>query len=484
MSVAASTNTIFATLQTTGDILDASSKTVGIVGDPDKSLSLIAASAGLPGLGLSSPKGEDILNMFYTDEVQSVTNIKDQAKECAKSIAHRLLSMAIDKLLALLKLIPIGIPYGALAQLALWIAEAIALYNKIMQIVEMIQAVIACASQVLSQALAAVAYLTGESQKAAFAKIMADFPNVPGLETQLGQISTPDFNVCSIPDIFSLKCQSGGNKQLAKVTSIPFGAPPSQVMGSGQAHFSMFASVVLPVKRRYDALMYSIGIHTAKDFGGVESNDQAITALHNLAYSYHDNLKSSHDSSQDAIFLKRYQDNVALELSTQNGWSPVTKEEFKRRAVGIQNQFSTNAEAVRGFYNRNASAGEWMDGFRFTAYGHTSIDDQTRKEVEGGVIPSSWQYKGNRGNLLVKGKSVASNYFRHGTLLQVQVQKTGEEFELRVDDSGSKTVLTPNKIDFFCGGDKELYDKIVNIGPIQVKVLAGGIIPGVEFRSS
>ena len=107
-------------------------------------------------------------------------------------------------------------------------------------------------------------------------------------------------------------------------------------------------------------------------------------------------------------------------------------------------------------------------GYRATAYGNVMGDDgsildaTTRDDIARGDIKEEWQYMGNRGNRLVPGYSVASNKFPHGTKLLINGQ------EYRVDDTGG---MSDNVIDFYSGGDREMYNEFANMQIESITVL-------------
>ena len=108
--------------------------------------------------------------------------------------------------------------------------------------------------------------------------------------------------------------------------------------------------------------------------------------------------------------------------------------------------------------------------YRATAYGNVlgddgaPLDNTTRDDIAKGDMKQSWQYLGNRNNRLIPGYSVASNNFPHGTLLRIN----GKEY--RVDDTGG---MDPNAniIDFYAGGDRQLYGRLANMPINSVEVI-------------
>ena len=114
-------------------------------------------------------------------------------------------------------------------------------------------------------------------------------------------------------------------------------------------------------------------------------------------------------------------------------------------------------------------------GYRATAYGNVYeegtpnnprgngrlLDRTTQADIDKGDIKWEWQWKGNKGNDLVPGYSVASNRFPHGTRLLIN----GKEY--RVDDTGG---MSDNVIDFYAGGNRQMYNRFatMNIESIEV----------------
>ena len=114
-------------------------------------------------------------------------------------------------------------------------------------------------------------------------------------------------------------------------------------------------------------------------------------------------------------------------------------------------------------------------GYRATAYGNVYengtpgnprgngriLDRTTQIDINKGDIKWAWQWKGNKGNDLIPGYSVASNKFPHGTRLLIN----GKEY--RVDDTGG---MSNNVIDFYAGGNRQMYNRfaVMKIDTIEV----------------
>lgn len=105
--------------------------------------------------------------------------------------------------------------------------------------------------------------------------------------------------------------------------------------------------------------------------------------------------------------------------------------------------------------------------FKATAYGLSSIDpttamDQRRADSGLSAYKGFSQTVGASGRNLISGYSVASNLFKLGTRLLIN----GREY--RVDDRGG---MSKNIIDFYAGGDKNLYNQYARMGRIQPYVM-------------
>lgn len=111
--------------------------------------------------------------------------------------------------------------------------------------------------------------------------------------------------------------------------------------------------------------------------------------------------------------------------------------------------------------------------FKATAYGLANIDPTTaadQRKADAGLrgYEGFSQTVGASGRTLVPGFSVASNKFPLGTLLNIN----GQTF--RVDDRGG---MSNNVIDFYSGGDRNLYNRFANMGRINafpIRRNAGG----------
>ena len=118
--------------------------------------------------------------------------------------------------------------------------------------------------------------------------------------------------------------------------------------------------------------------------------------------------------------------------------------------------------------------------FRATAYGLASIDkttamDQQKADAGNPLYKGFSQTVGASGRTLKAGYSVASNFYPLGTILNIG----GREY--RVDDTGG---MSKNVIDFFAGGDKNLYKQYASLGNVNPQVVSkkaiGGMIPSTS----
>ena len=139
-------------------------------------------------------------------------------------------------------------------------------------------------------------------------------------------------------------------------------------------------------------------------------------------------------------------------------------------ASGVPKALMPNG-GVFGKSNAGANLG---GDFVATAYGLASIDKTTamdQAKADRGVkgYEGFSQTVGASGRTLVAGQSVGSNYFPLGTMLNIN----GGVY--RVDDRGG---MAKNVVDFYAGGDKNLYNKFASMGKLDIKKLAtGGAIP-------
>ena len=131
-------------------------------------------------------------------------------------------------------------------------------------------------------------------------------------------------------------------------------------------------------------------------------------------------------------------------------------------------------------YTGTGPAAQGSGAFRATSYGLASIDkttamDQQKADAGNPLYKGFSQTIGASGRKLRAGYSVASNFYPLGTILNIG----GKEYQ--VDDTGG---MSKNVIDFFAGGDKNLYKQFAslgNINPRNIKQRAiGGMIPSTS----
>ena len=405
----------------------------------------------------------DTLNNFNEAQIRIASQAQNLA-DCAKDIPQRLINagIAIAKKL-LLNLISniTGIAF----------ADLIALANALARIIEIADQFIL---NVVSAAVGAAVEIVGGALATA--------------ENALGEL----VDICN-----SFPYTSESGNILSRPTNIPVGIPPSSVAGVnipvGTAGYDSAP------KDEYDLFTFQLKEYTETDqtllalYSGTdkENYNSSISYLHTIALAYHDKITKTDDDSQDAQYRAEFEASIANTVAQHPSWSNDIITDFTNRGTIISDVINRNAQVIRNFYMPSGS-GNWLQWY-MSAYGYVKADDgssfdkTTEIDIANGLIKEEWQYLGNRNNKLIKGTSVASNYFKHGTVLDIRFADTKAPVgsgRVRVDDTGG---MSKNVIDYFCAGDKALFNYITsgskNQGgttkpsyttPIEIRIVSGG----------
>jgi hypothetical protein len=435
------------------------------------------------GGSFGSQNMDGILSAFPLESITVLSQAQSLA-DCAKNIPNRLMEMATkfatEALESALK-DATGVTFEDLQRLK-------DQYDKVQKIVEKIQN-FNPKEITLQQALAGLQKLTGVDLIQQTNKVLNDFAAVSGISGIVEQALNSDF--CKVSNY------SFDGKPVPAVTNIPMGVPPSSVEG-----------VTVPVgiaeydstpKDEYDAFTFQLKENTEADseklasYSGVDKENylSSISYLHTIALAYHDKISKTVDNSKDVQYQSEFNTAITNTSAQHPSWSDDILTNFINRGRIISDIINRNAQVIRNFYAPSGS-GEWLPWY-MSAYGHVKADDgstldsTTADDISSGKIKEEWQYLGTRNNKLVKGTSVASNYWKFGTVLEIRFADTKAPVgsgRVRVDDSGG---MSKNVIDYFCAGDLALKQQITrgskNQGgktkpsyttPIEIKLVSGG----------
>jgi len=405
----------------------------------------------------------DTLNNFDESQIRIASQAQSLA-DCAKDIPQRLINagIAIVKQL-LINLISniTGIAVGDLIALANALAKIIEVADQF--ILSVVSAAVGAAAAAVSEALAAA-------------------------EGALGEL----VNICNS---FPYTAEDGSI--VGSPTKIPVGIPPSSVQG-----------VAIPVgtagydsapKDEYDLFTFQLKEYTDADpnllasYSGIdkENYNSSLSYLHTITLAYHDKIAKTDDDSKDAQYRSEFETSIANTVTHHPTWSNDIITHFTNRGTIISDVINRNAQVIRNFY-RSSDSGNWLPWY-MSAYGYVKADDgstldaTTANDIASGKIKEEWQYLGTRNNKLIKGTSVASTYFKYGTVLDIRFADTKAPVgsgRVRVDDSGD---LSSNVLDYFVAGDKALEKQITsgskNQGgktkprdttPIEIRIVSGG----------
>jgi len=422
-----------------------------------------------------------VLIDFAVHELSSVRSVLSVA-DCARNLPHRLLLLGIKKAEALIAANP------AATNLIANLSALFALYENIKRIAALANPKKATIVS-LNDALFILKGLTGLDAIAKTNEILNNFGQVSGISDILNNINSLD--ICSSPNY------APGGLAVGNPTKIPLDTPPPGV--GGVANPVANATYDPKPKDEYDAFIFQLKEHIVKDPAKVailsgatlENYIRMLAVLNTLAYSYHDNISRTTDDSKDAEYKATYLKLVADELSKHPEWDAATQIDYNNRASIIENEITRNVIVIRAYYSRNAAAtGDWIPLY-MSAYGNASIDATTSSEVASGKLKPSDQFNGAYGVPLVQGSSVASNYFKGKTVLEIRYAKDKGAVgsgRVTIHDTGG---MSNNVIDYYCGDDSDLYKSIiaqsVNNGgiskppngvPIEVRIVSGGIRDG------
>lgn len=435
------------------------------------------------GGSLGDGDNNSLLADFPLDSIKVLSQAKSLA-DCAKNIPNRLKELAIElatkKAEELLKN-STGVTFEDLQKLK-------DKYDKVQSVADRIKN-LNPKKPTLIDAIAALKTATGIDLIEKTNKVLNDFAAVGGVADIVTKALNSDF--CKVTN-YGLD-----GKPAPAGTNIPMGIPPSSVEGVqtpvGISEYSTKA------KEEYDAFTFQLKEHIEADqsklssYTGTEKETytSSISYLHTISLAYHDKISKTVDDTKDAQYRSEFEASIQDTVTKNSSWSASIVTEFKNRAVVISDIINRNAQIIRNFYNPGGT-GEWLPWY-MSAYGHVKADDgssfdkTTANDIANGSIKEDWQYLGTRNNKLVKGTSVASNYWKFGTVLEIRYADTKAPVgsgQVRVDDAGG---MSKNVIDYFCAGDKALFKSITggskNQGsltkpsyttPIEVRVVSGG----------
>ena len=426
---------------------------------------LLAAFPSIPNIPGTSAAVylTDTLNNF--DEAQ--VRIASQAQslvDCAKDIPQRLINLGIaiaKKLLLNLISNITGIAFADLIALANALAKIIEVWDQF--ILSVVSAAVGAVAEVVGGALAAAENVLGE-----LVDICNSFPYTAENGTVYG-----------------------------RPTNIPVGTPPSRVAGVGVP--VGIAGYDSQSKDEYDLFTFQLKEYIETDpnllvlYSGTDRENyvSSLSYLHTIALAYHDKIAKTDDDSEDIKYLQEFNTSITNTAAQHPSWSNDIRNDFTNRAEIISDVIARNTQVIRNFY-RPSGSGNWLSWY-MSAYGHVKADDgstldqTTADDISSGKIKEAWQYLGNRNNKLIKGTSVASNYFKHGTVLDIRFADTKAPVgsgRVRVDDIGA---MSSNVIDYFVAGDTALKKQITsgskNQGgktnpiyttPIEIRIVSGG----------
>lgn len=396
--------------------------------------------------------------------------------DCAKNLPNRLKNMAME--IAIKKAEELlqdttGVTFADLQKLK-------DKYDAVQRVVDGIQNLIP-KKPTLIEAISLLKNATGIDLIEKTNKVLNDFAAVGGISDIVEQALNSDF--CKITNY------GIDGRPAPSPTNIPMGIPPSSVEGVA-APVGIF-EFNTNTKDEYDSFIFQLKEYIEADPSTDETYKSSISYLHTIALAYHDKISKTVDDTNDSQIRGEFEASIADTVIKNPSWSEPIITEFKNRGSVISDIINRNAQVIRNFYNPSGS-GDWMEHY-MSAYGHVKADDgssfdkTTENDIAKGAIKEDWQYLGNRNNKLVKGTSVASNYFKHGTVLEIRFADSKAPVgsgRVRVDDSGG---MSKNVLDYFCAGDRALFKSITsgskNQGsktkpryttPIEVKVVSGG----------
>jgi hypothetical protein len=418
-----------------------------------------------------------VLKDFALRELTVVSQVQALA-DCAKNLPYRLMELAIRKAEQLILDNPLA--QDIMAQLS----ALEALYANIKRISELVNIKLT-KEETLAEALFLAKTLTGVDLVDKTNDILNKFGDVVGIGDLINNLQ--QLNLCEITNY-------GANGAVRpSPTKIPLGSPPPPVEGVASPVANM--TYDSEPKDRYDAFIFQLKEHLVKDPQKVaaltatdlENYIRMLGICNTLAYSYHDNISRTADDAKDAQYKATYLKLVQDELSKHPEWNGDLKVDYNGRTSIIENEITRNTAVIRAYYSRNgAASGDWVPMY-MTAYGNAAIDVTTKNEIASGKLQNSDQFNGAYNVALVQGTSVASNYWKGKTVLEIRYAKDQSPVgsgRVTVHDTGG---MSNNVIDYYCGDDKALYDSISRAGTnnggktkpnyataIEVRVVSGG----------
>ena len=423
--------------------------------------------------------GPSILANFDLPQLAVVSQIQNLS-DCAKNLPHRLMEMAEAKVMEMIMSTPLAKDLTSKLDA---LAKQAAAINKIAELANPKKT----KEETLKDALLAAKKLTGIDLVQKVNDIVTKFGAVSGLADMLNGLSS--LNICQMDNF------APGGVAIPNPTNIPLDTPPPAVEGVASPVAN--AAYDSKPKDEYDSFIFQLKEHLVKDsvkagaLGGsaLENYTRMLSVLNTITYAYHDNISRTTDNSKDEQYKQTFLGLVESELSKHPEWDASLQVDYKGRCGVIENEITRNTNVIRAFYSRNAPAtGDWIPMY-MTVYGNASIDATTAKEITppGAKLRPSDQFNGAYGVPLVKGTSVASNYWKGKTVLEIRYTKDQTPVgngRVTVHDTGG---MSNNVIDYYCADDKELYKSIQGKGtnnggktkptyaaPIEVRVVSGG----------
>ena len=433
-----------------------------------------AQTLGLPGADSSILANFDIPQLAMVSQIQNLS-------DCAKNLPHRLMEMAQAKVLDMIMSTPLAKDLTSKLDALAKQGEAI---NKITELANPKK----LKEETLKDALLAAKKLTGFDLVQKVNDVVTKFGDVSGIADMLNGLSS--LNICQMDNF------APGGAPIPNPTNIPLDTPPPAVEGVAAPVAN--AGYDSKPKDEYDSFIFQLKEHLVKDpakvsaltGSAIENYTRMLSVINTITYAYHDNISRTTDNSKDEQYKQAFLGLVESELSKHPEWDGALQSDYKGRCGVIENEITRNTNVIRAFYSRNAAAtGDWIPMF-MTAYGAASIDKTTaddQAKADRGIkgYEGFSQSQGAHGTL-VQGTSVASNYWKGKTVLEIRYAKDQTPVgggRVTVHDTGG---MSTNVIDYYCGNDKELYKAIASKGtnnggktkptyavPIEVRLVSG-----------
>jgi hypothetical protein len=446
---------------------------------------------------------ESTLLNFDVTQLKQVASIQTLA-DCAKTLPQRLLDMATQKALDIIRS---NEDVKKLAALVTVVQSNIELVKTIS---DNIKALKDDPETFLSEVLAAQG-LTGNDLIAKIETLTTKYAALNNINELIDKAMTS--GICGQKNFYA------DGSPAPKPSLVPSDVLPREVPGV-VAGVSPLVTYDTSAKDNYDAFIFQLKEHVEIDSIQEQNSERAkmISVVTTLTMGYHDQISRTTDNSSDSSFHDAFVRNVENELTKNGDWPNDIKESYKSRTSAIGTLIRNNADVIRAFYNRNSPTRGKYVSVGITTYSGPDADFTTfldirpserppelaqmwknkgfnipaqeaklkARGIKTGTLPYSYAFKGAYG-ALESDRTCASSRFPGGSVIMLKkpdgtiYDPTGRNPSglYKVTDTGN-TRLTYNKPDIYTSTP----EKYSSTESVQVFLVSRGTQEGPRYRAA